>query len=32
MFAAILVLLVLPYVDFSDRRGLAFKPISKFLF
>lgn len=32
MFAAILVILVLPYVDLSDRRGLQNKPISKFLF
>jgi ubiquinol-cytochrome c reductase cytochrome b subunit len=32
MFAAILILLALPYVDSSDWRGLQNKPISKFFF
>jgi len=32
MFAAILVLLILPTVDLSNVRGLTFKPMSKLLF
>jgi len=32
MFAAILALLVLPFADLSDRRGLQFKPLGKLLF
>lgn len=32
MFAALLILLVLPYTDRSIVRGFAFKPLSKFLF
>jgi len=32
MFSAILVLLVLPFFDFSIYRGLQFKPLSKLLF
>lgn len=32
MFAAILVLLVLPFADSSNFRGLAFKPMSKLFF
>lgn len=32
MLVAILILLVLPFVDFSIVRGNAFKPISKLLF
>jgi ubiquinol-cytochrome c reductase cytochrome b subunit len=32
MFAAILVLLVLPLVDSSNLRGLTYKPMSKLFF
>jgi len=32
MFAAIMVLLVLPLADSSNLRGLAYKPMSKLLF
>ena len=32
MFAAILILLILPVVDQSNIRGLTFKPVSKLLF
>ena len=32
MLAAILALLVLPYVDLGRSRGLQFRPISKFFF
>ena len=32
MFAALLVLLTLPYVDLGRYKGLQFRPISKFFF
>lgn len=32
MFAAILILLILPLADFSSLRGLQFKPASKWFF
>jgi quinol-cytochrome oxidoreductase complex cytochrome b subunit len=32
MFAAILVLLALPVLDSSRIRGIAFKPVMKFVF
>lgn len=32
MFSALLILLILPFVDFSRSRGLQFRPISKLMF
>ena len=32
MFSAILILLILPFIDMSKSRGLQFRPISKILF